>query len=42
MKHLFVLLAVCAVALAASEGGRVVYGEFWPSLAEMTPARGVR
>jgi len=38
MKHLFVLLAVCAVALAASEGGRVVYGEFWPSLAEMTPA----
>lgn len=42
MKHLIVLLAVAAFGLAAygaaPDDRPVVYGEFWPSLEEMTPA----
>lgn len=38
IKHLIVLLAVCLVAAATPAVLQSVPGEFWPSLAEMTPA----
>ena len=47
MRYLLVLLAVAGFGLAASESEGLlddrlaVHGEFWPSLAEMTPAERV-